>query len=513
MLTLNIKRRTMHHIKPVALIILDGFGYRAATEYNAIAQAKKPFIDYLFQTYPHTLLQASGEFVGLPPGFAGNSEVGHITIGAGRVIDQPLTIINRAIKSGEFFKNPILNQALHNFQGTLHLIGLLSDAGVHSHIDHLCAFIDAAEQYHISNIVIHAILDGRDTPPKSAARYLDRIQHYLTNHEAIIGSLAGRFYAMDRDHHWDRIEKYYRCLTEKQIVQFDHWQTSLDYYYNHEITDEFIPPTQLTHKGIIKENDGVIFFNFRPDRARQLTESIIDPTFNQFPRAYVKLAFFLTPVDYGVQPDGKVMFAIAPINQTLKEILARHGKKIFSIAETEKYAHVTYFFSGGIESEWPGEERVLIPSLPAKNYIDHPQMSAHQITQTVLKSLESTPRDFYLINYANADMVGHSGDFQATIKAIECLDHELHILFDLIVEKMHGTLYITADHGNAEDKWDEQAQQPRTAHTTNPVPFIMVRQGLEHGHINVPITQLADIAPFILHNMGIKAPEIMTKKK
>ena len=318
---------------------------------------------------------------------------------------------------------------------------------------------------------------------------------------------------MDRDNHWDRIERYYRCLTEPQDIQFkigNHLGLNI---IIRNITDEFIPPTQLTHKGIIKNGDGIIFFNFRPDRSRELTESFIDPQFHQFLRKELQLDFFITPVDYGTQHHTKVMFALEPPRQTLKEILSEHHKTIFSIAETEKYAHITYFFNGGIEHLWPQEERVLIHSLPVKNYIDNPQMSAHQITQAVLKSLESSPRDFYLINYANADMVGHSGDLQATIKAIECLDNQLKELFEVIVQKMQGTMYITADHGNAEEKWDVVKHQPRTAHTTNPVPFIMVRQGLEDIHVDLPITQLAGIAPFILNNMGINSPEIMLQKK
>lgn len=499
-------------VQPTALIILDGFGYRAERQYNAIAQAHKPTIDYFLQTYPHTLLQASGKFVGLPDGFAGNSEVGHITIGAGRIIEQPLTIINQSIESGQFYKNDILVHSLHNFQRTLHIIGLISDAGVHSHIDHFYACMKAAQQAHVNKIVIHAILDGRDVAPQSAAQYLRAIEAACQQNQCIIGSIAGRYYAMDRDKHWDRIERYYRSLTEQQSIQFNNWQDAIDHYYAQDITDEFIPPTQLTHKGIIKDGDGVIFLNFRPDRAREITDSFVDPQFNHFARTLLNLGFFITLVNFDKHQHIRPMFTIEPVHQTLKEILAQHHKTIFSIAETEKYAHVTYFFSGQIEQAWPHEERVLVPSLPVKKYDTHPNMSARQLTQSIIHSLEFHPYDFYLINYANADMVGHSGDLHATIKAIECLDGELKKLFDVLVTKMNGTMYVTADHGNAEDKWDEEYQQPRTAHTTNPVPFIMIKKGLEHKHIDLPLTELADIAPFILTNMGFKPPLVMIKK-
>lgn len=496
----------MSPIKPTALIILDGFGYREQTKFNAIAHAQKPTIDFFLKTYPHTLLQASGTFVGLPYGFVGNSEVGHITIGAGRVIDQPLTIINHAILSGEFFRNPVLINSLQNFKRTLHLIGLLSDAGVHGHINHLRAFLQAAKNNGVEKVVVHAILDGRDVAPQSARLYLEQAERMCQSYNGIIGTISGRFYAMDRDKNWDRVEQYYDCLTHKQLIQFNNWREALNNYYNHHITDEFIPPTQLSHSGIIKAGDGVIFFNYRPDRARELISCFIE-------RHAFELAFFITPVSFDMPNCVQVMFRLKPVTQTLKEILVAHRKTIFSIAETEKYAHVTYFFGGGREQVLPGEKRVLIPSLPLKNYIEHPEMSAQQITQAVLKSLANHPADFYLINYANADMVGHSGDFHATVKAIECLDRQLKELFDVIVTKMNGTMYITADHGNAEDKWDEEHQQPRTSHTTNPVPFIAVAKGLEHVHKDLPLKTLSDIAPFILRTMGIESPKIMLQQK
>lgn len=503
----------MTRIKPVALVILDGFGYRKETDYNAVAQARKPTLDALFQTYPHTLLEASGPAVGLLPGYSGNSEVGHLIMGAGRVVLQPITRIQNAITDGSFYTNPILINTLHTLQKTkkLHLMGLLSDGGVHSHIEHLFAFMHVARDAGIEHIVVHPFLDGRDVAPQSAMFYLEKLQQYIDKYGGIIGSIHGRFYAMDRDNNWERTQQSYRILTEPELIRFNDWHTALNYYYAHEISDEFIPPTQLTHQGIINDKDGIIFFNFRPDRARQLTESFIDPKFDKFDHTHLNLAFFISPTDYGTSLHTTVLFDQKPLANTFKEVLSHAGKTIYSIAETEKYAHVTYFFNGGKEDVLPHEDRTLIQSIRAKSYIEHPEMSAQKITDAVLKSLKENTHDFYLINYANADMVGHSGDFQATIKAVECLDTQIKQLFDVLVTQMHGTLYITADHGNAEEKWDYQARQVRTAHTTNMVPFIMVKQGLEHIHMQLPLHTLADIAPFILSNIGLHVPPEMQR--
>lgn len=502
----------MSAIKPVALVILDGFGYRKETDYNAIAQAQTPTIDTLLRTYPHTLLEASGTAVGLLPGYIGNSEVGHLTIGAGRHIVQPATMIHDAIKDNSFFTNPRLEETLQKLPKTkkLHMIGLLSDGGVHSHIDQLRAYMKETHNTGIKNIIVHPFLDGRDVAPQSAAFYLNKLQHYTEEYGGIIGSIHGRFYAMDRDNNWERIAQSYYALTQPEPIRFHDWQTALNYYYAHELTDEFIPPTQLTHDGIITDGDGTIFFNFRPDRARELTQSFIDPTFKAFKRPYLKLTFFITPTDYGCGRHTTVLFYQKPITNTLKEVLSQAGKTIFTIAETEKYAHVTYFFNGGKEEAMPTEDRVLIQSIRAKNYIKHPEMSAQKITDAVLESLKTNPHDFYLINYANADMVGHSGDFTATVKAIGYLDAQIKQLFDTIVTKMNGTLSITADHGNAEEKWDFQSNTMRTSHTTNKVPFIMAKQGLEHKKMQLPLHTLADIAPFILTLMGLKIPESMS---
>lgn len=506
------------YIQPTVLIILDGFGYSSHKHFNAIAQATIPHLSSWLKTYPHTLLKASGEAVGLLPGQAGNSEVGHETIGAGRIIQQDIVRIHKSIDSGEFFSNPILKKNLDHVaqnHGSLHLMGLLSDGGVHSHEKHLFALLKAAQQHKIKKVFVHAFLDGRDVPPKSAALYLQRLDDYMNSLQCgVLGSISGRFYAMDRDGNWDRTKKVYTMLTHAESSSFTTWQAALQHYYNQGITDEFIPPTQLNQQNIIHNNDGVIFFNIRPDRARQLTACFIDPHFNHWNINPLTLTFFITLTDYNNYAHNNVhsLFEKRVITNTLKDVLARTDKTMFSIAETEKYAHVTYFFGGGKEKAFPHETRILIPSIPAKNYVHNPEMSAAQITGAVLYSLRHDPCDFYLINYANADMVGHSGNLDATIKAIECIDHELGRLYDQIITKQNGTLCITADHGNAEDKFDETSGQPRTAHTTNPVPFIMIKQGLEHSQMALNLHQLSDIAPFILKNMGLPIPSEMLYK-
>jgi len=496
-----------------ALVILDGFGICINKQHNAIAHAYTPNLDAWLASYPHTTLHASGNAVGLPEGYIGNSEVGHLTIGTGRIIQQPLTIINNTIKDRTFFTNPILTKQLETIahtQKTLHIMGLLSDAGVHSHENHLYSFIKSAVNHGICTIIVHPFLDGRDVLPQSAALYLQRLEEVLKQYPQVkIGSIHGRFYAMDRDSNWERTAASYNTLTDSCENQYATWQTALDHYYKQHITDEFIPPTQLADMQPIQAGDAIIFFNFRPDRARQLTASFAQSDFNYYPLKKLPLSAFITPVAYGDDYKTIVLFPRTPINNTFKEILAQDGKTIFTIAETEKYAHVTYFFNGEKEQVQQGETQVLIPSIKTKNYVQYPCMSAPEITARVLTSLYDDPADFYLINYANADMVGHSGDFNATVKAIECLDNELGKLFEHIITNMNGTLYITADHGNAEYMYDEEFHQPHTAHTTNPVPFIMIEKNLKNSTLKLPLTQLADIAPFILRHMRLPIPSEM----
>jgi 2,3-bisphosphoglycerate-independent phosphoglycerate mutase len=488
---------------PVALVILDGFGYSPDKEFNAIAQARTPHLDAWFSRYPHTLLCASGPCVGLPLGYIGNSEVGHITIGAGQRIEQPVTTINRALDNGSFYQNSTLTTTLARLASTkkrLHIAGLLSNAGIHGLETHIYAYIKAAHDAGIEHIFIHPFLDGRDTLPRSAATYLAHLDQCMQQYKHVsIGTIHGRFYAMDRDQNWKRTRQSYYILTHHQPSPFSSWQTMLASYYDQNISDEFIPPTQLNAEGIIQEGDGLIFTNFRPDRARQLASAFCKPDFDIFPTKKLDLCFCMTPVYYGDNLPTTFLFDRPAPPRTLKEILSAHHKTVFSIAETEKYAHVTYFFDAERDVHYPGETRVLIPSIKTKTYEPFPAMSAAQITQTVITSLSTNPCNFYLINYANADMVAHSGNFAATVQAIEVLDAQLALIYEQLVPHMHGTLIITADHGNAENMYDLEAHQPKTAHTANPVPFLVIsNQASAHAsHIHA-MKQLCEITPLIL---------------
>lgn len=502
--------------KPTVLVILDGFGYRTSKNDNAIAHAQTPNITAWMQQYPRAILQASGPAVGLPQGYMGNSEVGHLTIGAGRIVPQVLTRINTAISDGSFFTQPLLVEKLSllaELKKPLHLIGLLSDAGVHGHIEHLFAFLRAAKERGITQVVVHPILDGRDTAPQSAAQYLEQLEHFL--HElgiGIIGSIQGRYYAMDRDKNYDRTAMSYEMLTQKSSPQEQGWHQALAQAYARGQSDEFVIPTALSSHACIQPGDGIIFFNIRPDRARQLTAAFTQPNFAGFYRNQLPLPFFITATNYDLNILTDALYPQPFLCSTLKEAITRHDKTIFTIAETEKYAHVTYFFDGGRETIYPNEVRIIIPSIPSKNYIQTPCMSAPLITETVLKSLKKSPKDFYVINYANADMVGHSGNMPATIKAVECIDSELKKLYDMVVHHMNGTMYITADHGKAEEMFDPHTAQPRTAHTDNPVPFMMLSQG-STSTTSLPLKELSDIAPFILQQMHIPVPEEMVKNR
>lgn len=506
------------NIHPVALVILDGFGYSKEKKYNAIAQAQMPYFNQWWQQYPHAIIKAAGEAVGLPKGMSGNSEVGHLTLGAGRIIPQPMKLWFDAIEDGSFEQNEQLIsgfKTLLDVGGVLHIMGLLSDAGVHAHEQQIYASIKAAIHAGIKKIVVHPFLDGRDVAPRSAHIYLERLTQHIkeyndgSSEHVVIGSIHGRFYAMDRDNNWDRIEKSYRVLTEGQSEPYLLWEKVLERNYMHNITDEFIPPTQLNAAGQIQNGDGILFCNVRPDRARELTAAFVAPSsvhpelVEGFTTKPLNLTFFMTPVAYDVHLPTTVLFERLPIHNTLKDILAAHNKTIFAIAETEKYAHVTYFFRGENEEPVATETRVMIPSIVAQNYIHYPCMSAQKITDAVIASLRDDAKDFYLINYANADMVGHSGDFDATVQAVECLDVQLKALYDVIVQQMGGTLYITADHGKAEEMYNESTGQSQTAHTANPVPFLMVSQECKNSDIILRITQLSEVAPFILKNMNL----------
>ncbi len=515
---------------PIFLIILDGFGYKKQKSGNAVAASNMPFWQHLIKKYKSTLLSASETAVGLLPGYIGNSEVGHLTIGAGRIIKSVLIRFKEEIDNKRFFKNKTL---IKNFKklkdnNSLHIIGLLSDGGVHSHEFQLHALLELAKKQNIKNVYIHAILDGRDVPPESAAKYLKKLNSACKKIKVgKIASIHGRFYAMDRDNNWTRTRQSYNVLCNPRIKEskFKTWQELLKDSYKKKITDEFIKPTLLIKQGQIKKGDGVIFYNFRPDRARQLTESFINPNFVEFKTQDLNstkktLTFFISTTRYKDEFkkfNNDILFEREIIKNTLFDELAKQKFKTFAIAETEKYAHVTYFFRGMQEGKLKNEKFELIPSIKTKNYIDYPEMSADKITKKILLSLKKDPADFYLVNYANADMVGHSGNFKATIKACECLDKQLEKLYKAVVQDKNGTLFITADHGNAEEMLDLKTKTPKTSHTTNPVIFIKVGKGFEKKETKLPkYTKpkygLSNIAPTILKYFGLKIPKNMNKK-
>lgn len=504
----------MHNGNPVMLIIIDGLGYAPFITNGAFSSAYMPHLKSWLKHYPHALLNASGTAVGLPEGYMGNSQVGHTTIGAGCIIPEPVTIINNAIEIGVFFTNTQLKAALaaaHTQKKTLHIMGLLSDAGIHALESHMFAYIQAAQQASIDHIVLHPFLDGRDTPPRSAGHYLHlldkQIQQYSNVH---IGSLHGRFYAMDRDHNIDRTNQVVALLTnpEQPNKIWKNWQQALEYYYAQNITDEFIPPTQLQHYQPITPHDLIICTNFRPDRIRQLTQQLIHVL-------CLPPAQFITPISYAKHIQTTVLFEEITPATTLKHELNRHKKTIFSVAETEKYAHITYFFDGKEEKLFSHETRILIPSLKKETYASSPGMSADKITITLINSLQINPADFYLINYANADMVGHSGNFNATVKALEAIDEYLGMLYKECVELHNGTLLITADHGNAELVVPESNENnKKTYHTKSPVFFICVSNNSNTQTNTTAIHHmdgLYDIAPYILHLFDIPIPESMKR--
>jgi len=518
---------------PMALIILDGFGFRAQKEGNAIAQAAMPVFRKILEDYPSTYLRAAGEDVGLPTGFMGNSEVGHRAIGAGRVVPTVLKRFHEAIDDGSFFKHKELTHAflsLIKADKVLHLVGLLSDAGVHSHEKHLYALLEAAQKVGCKKIVVHPVLDGRDTPPTSAARYLERLEAFcLKNLSVRIGSIHGRFYAMDRDKNWKRTQRSYDVLCNAQTGEIrtnTSWQQVLEESYKAGQTDEFVEPTRLRSTSYIRPGDGLLFFNIRADRMRQLGQSFVDPSFDAFTTnnlaiAAKTLSFVITATTYDSSWDktGVVtLFDKKPIKNTLIDEIVHQKKfkkrgELFVIAETEKYAHVTYFLHGEREEPLDCEERVLIPSRKARDYINHPEMSALSITKTVLESLKKNPASLYVINYANADMVGHSGNLSAAIQACELLDEQLKVLFEEIVEKQNGVLVITADHGNAEEMIDEQGYR-MTSHTSNMVPFVLSSSRTRQGwNIKSPgECGLIHVAPTILTYLGLSIPQQMSQE-
>jgi len=482
---------------PTLLIILDGLGISDATEHNAFFQAHSPHLDTWKLQHSYTTLQASGKFVGLPYDYNGNSEVGHFALGSGRIINQTSTILNQSMEQNILRTNSILANELKDFnqKSRIHILLLASNGNIHSNIDHLHSLLFTLNFHKITNFVIHAFLDGRDTAPYSAEHFLNNIEADLQKYKCgKIASLHGRFYAMDRNKNFDRTQKSFDILTQQQ--SFTPYQQAIKDSYDKKISDEFFIPTACIKDHTIQPGDGVIFLNFRPDRAIQLTEKLLT----------LDLAFLITPIIYHPTLRTTPLIQAVQADNTLLEVLSKQDKTIFTIAETEKYAHVTYFFNGHKNITIPHETRTLIPSSTDADITQNPNMQAEIITECILNSLTSNPKDFYLANYANADMIGHSGNIKATITAIECLDSMLGKLYDEVVIQQNGIIYITADHGNAELMYDTKNNQVCTSHTNNPVPFYMVSQKNKQ---DLDLQSLACVAPFILKNMNLNIPNDM----
>ena len=508
---------TQAPVSPVVLVILDGWGYREVTDGNSIAAAETPVMDSLWAAYPHTLIRTSGKAVGLPEGQMGNSEVGHLNIGAGRVVPQELVRISDAVEDGTLKENQALLQVcqeVKNRGSKLHLVGLCSEGGVHSHIDHLLGLLDLAKSQELPDVCIHAITDGRDTKPTEGVEAIQKLEDYIKQiGVGRIVTISGRYYAMDRDRRWDRVQLAYKTMTQDGMGDGRSAVEVLKASYESEITDEFVLPTRLD-TGAVEAGDGIIFFNFRPDRARQLTQAFIDPGFTGFEREQIQPLSFATFTQY--DPNLPVLVAFEPqnLNNILGEVISRNGLRQFRTAETEKYAHVTYFFNGGLELPFEGEDRELVQSPMVATYDRAPAMSAVEVTDVVVAAIAKRIYSLVVINYANTDMVGHTGNMQAAIEAVETVDRCMGRLIEAI-NKAGGTALITADHGNAEYMWDE-AGNPWTAHTTNPVPFILVEgEGLKIPGYGTDVAlrddgRLADIAPTILEILKLPQPPEMT---
>ena len=493
-------------MKPVVLCILDGVGMRDEVHGNAVKQANMPNFNMLWEKYPHTLLEASGELVGLPKGQMGNSEVGHMNIGAGRIVYQPLQLINEKIKSGEFFSNEkfldVINHVKRN-NTKLHLCGLASDGGIHSHINHLFALLDLCKKENVSDVYLHLFLDGRDTLPNVAEKYLDMISDRCR--ELGIGRIAtisGRYYGMDRDNRWDRIEKAYLAMTSNVGEHYDNYHEAILSSYDKNIGDEFVIPAIIDSNGMIEDNDSVIVFNFRPDRLRQLFKVFTNDSFCEFEhRDYLNLKV-VTMMYVSDEVMAPFAYEIPKLDNTLGEYISKLGLKQLRIAETEKYAHVTYFFDGGIDKVYSGEDRILVPSPKVATYDLKPEMSANMITDKLLECLDKD-YDFIVVNFANGDMVGHTGNMNATIKALETVDMCLGKIYEK-VKKKNGLLIVTADHGNSDMMLDDK-DNVITSHTMSKVPFIVTLNNLILNE-----GKLGDIAPTILKLMKIEIPKEMT---
>ncbi len=511
----------MKDIHPLLLIIMDGWGWREDIEGNAIRLAGTPNLDLLQKNYPFTLLKCAGEAVGLPEGQMGNSEVGHLNIGAGRIVYQELTRINMAIKDRSFFRNSVFLEAIESVKrssGKLHLMGLLSDGGVHSHIDHLFALLNLVKGHGLAQkTFIHAFTDGRDTPPTSGIEYMKQLVAKITElNSGKVASVCGRYYAMDRDKRWDRTALAYKALVLGKGITTKDPIKAIQSAYERDETDEFIKPTVIVDNkkpvARIDDGDAVIFFNFRADRARQLTRALTDPTFNEFDREiFPKLSYFVCMTLYDEEFDLPVAFPPEILEHIWGEEISQAGLYQLRIAETEKYAHVTYFFNGGEEEPFPLEERKLIPSpREVPTYDLKPEMSAYKITKEVIERIKQKRYHFIVMNYANGDMVGHTGVLEAAIKAVKVVDECVYKVVDTFRKYMKGTVIVTADHGNCEMMIDPETGEPFTAHTANPVPFYLVDDRFKDAKLKEGI--LGDIAPTGLYLMGLSIPYEMSGK-
>lgn len=515
--------------KPAVLLILDGFGIAPDSEGNAISRAKTPVLDHLISTYPAMTLRASGEAVGLSWGEMGNSEVGHLAIGAGRVYYQTLPRINKAIDDGSFFNNQAFLEAaafVKSTKGTLHLIGMVSPGRVHSMDDHLFALLDFAKQHKVKNVAVHAILDGRDTVYNSAVDFIGRLQTKIKETKTgVIASLSGRYYAMDRDNRWDRVEKAYNAMVKGEGKMAEDPIEAIKESYASEVFDEEFVPVVLTKKGEprakIQEGDAVVFFNFRADRMRELAGAFSLPSFDKFNRTYVPGIFVVGMTEYESGLPLRVAFPPEVIQNTFSDVVAAAGLKQFHIAETEKYAHVTFFFNGTKEQAVSGEERAIIPSPKVSKYNETPAMSTVAVTDRIVKEVKAGTYDVIVANFANPDMVAHTGDFEASVKAIEADDEAIGRIVDAVLTQ-GGVLFITADHGNAEEVSNVVSGAIDKEHSTNPVPFLIIGRAFEGqpsptgeipgGDLSLvpPVGMLADVAPTMLRVLGLPQPPDMT---
>ena len=497
--------------KPIALIIMDGYGINNTTAGNAIAAAKKPHLDKYLAEYPHTQLQASGLAVGLPDGQMGNSEVGHTNIGAGRVVYQMLVKISKDIEDGKIYDNKALTDAMESAKNNgkaLHLIGLLSNGGVHSHIGHLFGLLEMAKKHGLEKVYIHSFHDGRDVPPTSGIEFMrELVDETKKLGVGKVATLCGRYYAMDRDNAWDRVEKAYDAMVLGEGVQESDPVEAIQHSYDNGVTDEFILPAVIDKDGMIKEGDSVIMINFRPDRARQITRAFVDPDFNGFERkkGYFPLNYVCMAQYDAEMPNVTVAYPPEQLKMTFGEYISEQGMTQLRIAETQNYAHVTFFFNGGEERQFEGEERILIKSPDVPTFDLKPEMSAYEVCDAVCNAINEDKFDVIILNYANCDMVGHTGVFDAAVKAVEAVDECVGRMVDALLAK-GGKAIITADHGNADCMVDPDTNSVFTAHTTNPVPMIVIGQ----GDVKLKEGRLCDLCPTMLEMMGLPKPEEMT---